>query len=195
MPQPWDRPPFPKRGDDDEHMTYAHVGRIMTRWESLEFELSRLYSWFDGALDDTDKMREYGTGRIFRDRADALGRKADQFFMQHPDQGREGEFSELLSRARLFANRRNDIAHGILFTISRITFFRDKLKPNLLHREHYAIIPPLYAMRHHDQQGLPEFAYTSVEMRRIGTRIWRLQKEVERYRLRATGAEQPSKRC
>lgn len=69
MAHPWDRPLLPKRGDEHEDITYGHVGRIITRWESIEFELSYLYTWLGGSLHDQALMREYGEGRIFRDRA------------------------------------------------------------------------------------------------------------------------------
>ena len=44
MAKPWDIPLLPKNGDAIQDKTYAHVGFVMTRWESLEFELSRLHS-------------------------------------------------------------------------------------------------------------------------------------------------------
>ena len=65
MAKPWDIPLLPKNGDAIQDKTYAHVGFVMTRWESLEFELSRLHSLFLGALDETEAMRAYGKGRIF----------------------------------------------------------------------------------------------------------------------------------
>ena len=44
MAKPWDVPLLPKNGDAIQDKTYAHVGFVMTCWESLEFELSRLHS-------------------------------------------------------------------------------------------------------------------------------------------------------
>jgi hypothetical protein len=47
-----------------------------------------------------------------------------------------------LREAEEYADRRNEIAHGMVFRIDQITFFRERLKPQLLHREHWALIPP-----------------------------------------------------
>ncbi len=157
----WDRPPLTRNGDEEQDVTYAYVGRILSRWEALEFELSRLYSWFCGETDETDLEREYGNGRIFNERADILSAKAKEHFVRNPDQKSEATFDELLKQARGYAARRNDIAHGILFRIDEITLFRECLKPNLLHRPHHAIIPPLFAVRSHTSTGYPEFAYAS----------------------------------
>ena len=107
MSNPWDRPPIPKRGDEHEDITFAHVGRIMTQWETIEFEFSRLYSWFGGAFEEQSLVIEYGAGRIFRDRATALARKAEEHFTSNTNQIRESEFHSLLVQARGYADRRN----------------------------------------------------------------------------------------
>ena len=52
MANPWDTPPLPTYGDDNEDETFTAVGRVMTQWESIEFELARLYSTFVGKPDD-----------------------------------------------------------------------------------------------------------------------------------------------
>lgn len=184
MTNPWDRPPIPKRGDESEDITFAAVGRIMTAWEAVEFELSRLYTWYGGSLDSQALMAEYGKGSIFRERVAILERKAAAYFTAHPNQAREGQFSSLLEQAKGYSHRRNDIAHSMLFQIDQLTFFRNKIKTNLLHRPHYAIIPPLYAVRYATALGLPEFAYTSREMTRIFYRIRQLCQDLETYRLR-----------
>lgn len=183
MPNPWDRPPIPKRGDEHEDITFMHVGRITTRWEFIEVEFSRLYTWFGGKLDDQILMNEYGKGSISRTRTKDLTRKADEFFIKNPDQHRESKFCSLLAQARGYADRRNDIAHGIVFRIDPITFFRERIKATLLKREHYALIPPIYSFRHADVQGFPVYAYTSPEMKRLERRLWRLYKEIEDFRL------------
>ena len=95
MPKPWDVPPLPKNGDAIQDKTYAHVGFVMTRWESLEFELSRLHSLFLGALDENRAMRAYGNGRIFPQRLEVLTDAADKHFRSCPCQRREGRLQEL----------------------------------------------------------------------------------------------------
>ena len=96
MAKPWAIPPLPRNGDPNPNKTYAHVGFIMSRWESLEFELSRLYSLFLGTLDGTEAMRAYGKGRIFPERIDNLAKAADTHFRILPCQKREGRFSGVL---------------------------------------------------------------------------------------------------
>ncbi len=190
MPNLWDRPPIPKIGDPSEDVTYAHVGRLISQWEFLEFALSQIYSCFCVGLTQTTYMREYGSGNIFRVRADILKRKAEDYFVKNPDQGVESEFDRLLTEAKGYSERRNDIAHGVLFPIHEITLFRERIKPDRLHRPHYAIIPPLYASRFH-KAGLPDFAYTSVEMGRLTTRTHRLTQRLVTFRSAVGEEEQP----
>jgi len=147
----------------------------MTRWESLEFELSRLHSMFLGAFDETEAMRAYGKGDTFLRRKTILKESAEAQFRTNPNQKREGEFDNLLTEASGYADRRNEIAHGMVFRIDEITLFRKHLKPQLLKREHYALIAPLYASKAHLPSGLPAYAYTSNTMDRLAQRIMKLQ--------------------
>lgn len=179
----WDRPPLTSNGDAEESVTYEYVGRVLSEWESLEFELSRLYRFFVGGTDEIEHLREYGAGRIFRDRAKLLADKAKPYFIQRCDQQREGDLDELIAAAIGHADRRNDIAHGIVFRISGLTLFRQRIRYDRLHRDHYAVVPTLYALRFHTPDGLPEYAYASTEMKRIASRILNLRKQVEKFRL------------
>lgn len=157
------------------------VGRILSRWESIEFELSRLYSCFAGAPDEQGPVAEYGKGNIFRDRAEILAAGADAYFRRNCNQNRESDFEALLMQVTGYVARRNDIAHGILFRIDNLSFFRREIEEDQQHRPHYAIIPPLYALRWH-KTGLPDFAYTSVEMLQILRRLERVYLTVENFR-------------
>jgi hypothetical protein len=67
---------------------------------------------------------------------------------------------------------------GIVFRITEITFFRERLKPQLLHREHYALIPPLYASKAHASEGMPTYAYTATSMDRLAQRVMKLQARI-----------------
>lgn len=182
MTNPWDRPPIPKLGDKNMDTVFLHVGRVMSQWEALEFELSRLYGWLGGAPDQQESMRGYGEPYKFRERADKLKNRAEKYFQRNCNQDLEGAFYELIVRARGYSGLRNDVAHGIAFRIDEITFFRRRIKPKLLKREHYALIPPLYAYRKADQNGLPIYAYTSREMNRMFVSIQKLQYDVMRFR-------------
>jgi hypothetical protein len=48
MTNPWDRPPFPGKGDDNQDILYAAVGRVISQWEKVELGLSHLYAIFIG---------------------------------------------------------------------------------------------------------------------------------------------------
>jgi len=51
MSNPWDPPPTPSYADDDSDKTFCGVGYVMSAWETIEFELSRLHSVFEGDPD------------------------------------------------------------------------------------------------------------------------------------------------
>jgi len=149
----------------------------MSRWGSLEFELSRLHSLFLGAFDEIEAMRAYEEG-TFPQRTRAVAKAAQTHFCSNPCQRREGQVDELLEEARRYAERRNDVAHGIVFRIDEIALFRQHLKPQLLKREHYALIAPLYASKAHNDSGLAAYAYTSASMEQLAQPIMKLQMRI-----------------
>ena len=177
MSKPWDVPKLPRRGDADQVQTYAHMGFTIARWEAVEFDLSRLHSFFLGSLDELAPMRDYGEPRIFRERADKLAKAANAYFTAHPNQSQEAHFDAILASARGYSNRRNEIAHGMVFRIDVISYFRRNIKPQLLKRPHFAVIPPLYALRAH-RSGFPDWAYNSQMMERLCHRLIMLQKKI-----------------
>jgi hypothetical protein len=120
-------------------------------------------------------MRAYGAGRIFPERIETLAEAADTHFRIRPCQKREGRLDGLLEEARQYADRRNEIAHGMVFRIDEITYFRQRLKPRLLHREHWALIAPLYASKAHRESGMYAYAYTSESINRLALRLMNLQ--------------------
>jgi hypothetical protein len=74
MPHNWEfAPPLPDH--DDQDAVFLGVGKAMTGWETIEFELSRLYSVLAGDPDGA-AMRDYGTPTIARLRLDGLSEKA-----------------------------------------------------------------------------------------------------------------------
>lgn len=153
----------------------------MTRWERIELALSRLHTRLGGEPDDEALMNEYGKGRIFRERLATLRQKAQRYFIRNSNQAVEAQFGQLADACEGFSARRNDIAHGIAFRIDNIQFFRQILKPSLLHRPHYAIIPPLHAYRLATKQGYPAFAYTSREMRQLAKRLLKIEERIEAF--------------
>ena len=186
LPNPWNPQPFPTHGDEDPEPTFQGVGKVMTAWECLEFELSRLYSVF--ARDaDGPAMRAYGEGKIFRDRVDALRRIAEKkYFVAKPNQTREGCFTFIAKSVEGFSDRRNEVAHGIVFPIHTLTVFRSKFSPSEQGRLHFALIPPYYSGRKHDDIGAPTFMYTSVELQALSARLHECLDSVTAFREKLT---------
>ena len=159
MSNPWDRPALPNRGDRDNARTYEGVGRVIDGWESVEFEMSRLYSVMAGHPDDAGLLQRYGSGRIFRDRQAKLQEMADRYFILQPNQRFESTFDLLDAHANGFSERRNDVAHGIVFDVKTLEFFTNRFPPNLRNKTVYLLIPPLHTIRHHGADGFPVYAY------------------------------------
>lgn len=180
MPNPWDRPPFPTSCDDNPDTTFNAVGRVMTHWETVEFELARLYSLLVGAPDGP-ALHQYGAGRIFRDRLVALRQAAGKHFVQRPHQAWEAQFDFVAVRAEGFSDRRNDVAHGVVFEVSGITFFRERVGLSKGGNQQFLLIPPIYARRWHDG-GLPIFCYGSHEMIALHGQLRDLWSDIDAFR-------------
>jgi hypothetical protein len=163
MTSPWEAPLLPDQGDDNENDTYLAVGKIISGWETIEFELSRLYSVFERDPDGLS-MRKYGTPTITRLRLDGLLEAAERYFVISPDQELEGTLHELMIPLRALASRRNEIAHAIVMDISNIEAFLTFLAVEVLGRPHYAAIAPYHQIKQHDRWGLPAYAYTKANM-------------------------------
>ena len=183
MANPWDIPPLPKFGDDNEDVTFTAVGRVMTQWESIEFELARLYSTFVGKPDDYSALREYGQGRIFRERLNDIKRAADAFFLVSPGQDVEGGFLEIETYTRGFSERRNDTAHGVVFKISGLEYLADRLDSSVRNKPQFALIPLLHTIRRHDDDWFPIYAYTSRELLELHDSLVLLSHVISEFRL------------
>jgi hypothetical protein len=155
-------PPLPDHGDDDEDTVFLGVGKVISAWETIEFELSRLYSVFS---DDPDgeTMRGYARN-IFSTRLDALIDQASQYFTRRPSQQMEGAFRDLCSLLRRLAQRRNEIAHGFVFNIEPVAAFNIRFVPQARGKPQYAVIAPYYSLKQHDPDGLPAYAYNRAAM-------------------------------
>ncbi len=176
---PWDAYPFPKSGDDDDKLTYMGVGRVMTYWEGCEFQLSRIYSFFAFDLDGL-AIQEYGQERIFQLRISKLQSKADQYFINNSDQELEAGFDEMIQSCAGYSERRNEVAHGFVFPVTELTLFRERFFTN--NTKQFALIPPYYSIRKHDERGLPKYAYTSVELADLSQKLQSLIYALGGYR-------------
>ena len=180
MPNPWDVPPLPTRGDDEAEWTFAGIGRVTSQWEVIEFEFSRLYSIFVGKPDE--EMRGYGQGRIFRDRSEILTKAAEEYFTGQPNQELEGQLHSLMSRAQGFSDRRNEVAHGIVFQLQRLTFFRQSVDADVRGKFQYGLVPPYHTLRKHGPDGLPLYAYASTHLLEFEEAMAWLEIDLANYR-------------
>lgn len=181
MANPWDTFPFPAAADDDMRKTYYGVGLVMTCWESVEFELARLFS---SMVRDPDgfSLRLYGSARIFRDRIDYLSRTADAHFIRCPDQHTEGEFQNIVAACHGFSARRNEVAHGIVMNVANIAFFRTKIPILDQSKVQALLVPPFHLLRSHDSNGFPLFAYNCSQLEQLALNLHEIEKAVSRLR-------------
>jgi hypothetical protein len=169
MSDPWDPFPFPTIGDFDEAKTYEGVGRVMDRWENLEFGLARIYSIFVNDPDG-EALTAYGKGRIFRDRITELRKAGEAYFRSEPHQTHEGTFDAICAAAEGFAGRRNEVAHGVVFFVNNLPGIRKRfdLRDD---RKQFLLIPPLFAHRNHGPDGLPSWGYAFEELWELMARM------------------------
>src|SRR5262245_4153884 len=159
---------LPDEGDDDIESTFAGVGRVLSQWETIELELSYLYGHLLNQPDDMDIIRQYGDPITFNGRIDGLCRVAKDYFKQNPHQDTEAEFCDLVSRARGFSARRNDVAHSIVRPIQWITPQGIGDAPL-----QFCAVPPHYIGKKFDAHDMPAFVYTSVELNALNNALFK----------------------
>lgn len=177
MGQQWEIQRLAARGDDLDHTTFAGVGRVLSRWEDVETELSFVHSQLNFTPDDAGSYRDYGAGRIFAERVSSLERLAAVFFRRIPNQEGEGEFSRLCNAARGFSARRNDVAHGVVRLVYFDTSVSEPTAPARANSGPHEIIkgflllPAHYDPRRFNPQDRPLFAYSSTELNELARRL------------------------
>jgi len=165
MADPWDRPPFPNSGDDDEDITYAAVGRVISQWEHVESELSHLYALFIGKPWKEEAFDGYyEEGKTTKSRIKSVGIVSHSFFQRNPDQTREGNFTALMRCVEGFADRRHEVAHGIVRPIQwyRVALPDLEAPPNSPFQ--FCVVPPHYQRSWFDENRMPRYVYTSKEL-------------------------------
>lgn len=158
----WDRPPRPAQGDANDGILFEWVGRVMSQWEHVEWQLSLLYAVVAGNPNGDSEIQQYGNGTIFKERLRNLRQKAAQYFIQKCDQTLEAEFDEICTWAEGFADRRNDVAHAVVFPAAFLPFFKDPPGTKT-----WILMPPYYLGRRYQHTGFAEFFYSSQELNRL----------------------------
>ena len=112
--KPWDMPWLPSAGDFDQDRTYVSVGHALSSWEYFEGTLGLLYGELVGDTRETSPaLRAYGAVAAFSTRRDMVLEAAKAYFFNKPSY-LEKEIILIISDAKEYAARRNEIAHGII---------------------------------------------------------------------------------
>jgi hypothetical protein len=155
----WAIPPLPDKGDPEENITYASVGRALSAWELFETDLAFLFAFFIVPAHDSEAARRaYGSIVSFNGRADALKSAAATYFRNFPYKDSTA-FDDLMNIASRAAPRRNEIAHGVLRPYMLKEPWPDPIT--------YAVFPAYYATKRHDVHNYPKYAYASPEIERF----------------------------
>jgi hypothetical protein len=173
---PWDIPPFPKRGDPSADLTFAAVGRAMSGWEELELYLARLYAKFLGIPPiKAIAIPEYRDVANFHSRATAIQNAADKYFISHPNQDREGEFKQVLGDIRQLASRRNDIAHGVV----KLWWNHKETFSQAVDRNEYMLVPSTYSDKKFGDDREPSYLFRSVEINQFVDHFHQYREKLE----------------
>jgi hypothetical protein len=185
MSNPWYRPPIPPCADYHEDITYASVGRFITRWENIEVELSHLYAIFVGKYFKPEAYDEYhDQSKTLRQRLTTLEEAARRYFVKYPDQDNERDFTLLMEEVRGFSERRHEIAHGIVRPYHLFAFMTEWSDPYDEDRTRSCLVPPHYQRDWIDELQLPVYVYTSVQINSLSDKLTELLKKVNLFKHR-----------
>lgn len=175
MPDPWDRPPLPRKGNLSQNVLFAAIGRTLNAWEEVEIALSHLYSVFvTGDRFDGAAMHDYGAPANFNQRFGLLLRAAEQHFIRRPSQPIEGEFARLAAMVSGYSARRNDIAHGHVHYLHWIIPPRAPITLLSAGRGElqWCLVPPHFRANKFTAKNLPAYVLTSREINELGLVFW-----------------------
>jgi hypothetical protein len=184
MTNPWDRPPFPSKGDDNQDILYAAVGRVISQWENVELGLSHLYAIFIGQPFSVGIYAQYyEPSKTFMTRLAAVERQSERFFQKAPNQEIEGDFCDLVKRVSGFSERRHEVAHGF---VRPIQWYRVAL-PSLSAPDgpfQYCVVPPHYQANWFGKSNMPHYVYTSTELAQLELLMFRFGQDITSFRYR-----------
>jgi hypothetical protein len=179
MSNPWAPFPLPRQGDDSAAKTFEWAGRVISQWVHIEFQLGLLYSVFVGRPNHAATVREYGAGKIFRERLQYLRQAADRYFVTNCRQDLEANFHQICAAAEGFSDRRNEVAHAVVFPSVFLPSFVEDRRDG--HLERWALAPLYFEAKKFDAEDFPLYAYTSRELNELVIRLNALQKQIESF--------------
>lgn len=144
MGNPWDVRSPSHHGDHDPTILHAAVGRALSAWELLELDWARVYSVFIWKHPyEAVHEPQYKNARIFRERMGIIDTAAKTYFMQRPNQESEGEYDRLKDETVHLADRRNDIAHGLVTNVGSVSYNTAEVMQGKFHPLHM-LCPAMY---------------------------------------------------
>jgi hypothetical protein len=178
MSNPWDRPPSPTRGDPDENTTCAGVGRVLTRWENVEIELSHMFAICIGKYHQEAAYDEYyDRGKTTQARIKSVEEKAERVLQ---NQQLEADFCIFARKTGKFSERRHEVAHGMVRPIQWYGVGGMTLRET--EKIQYCVVPPRYQRSWFDQNQMPLYVYTSVELAELERKLADLAQEATKIR-------------
>jgi hypothetical protein len=146
--------PLATIGDESAEVTYAAVGKALSRWESADFRMAGLFSVLIGIPSPVPAIRAYGAVATFQVRQQMVRAAADSFFNNRPNQELRQKVEDIFKRhMNDAAVRRAEIAHGIVINTNPTR-----------RRLHHFLAPPYYATKKRDHKANPSYLYSSVEI-------------------------------
>ena len=170
MPAAWGRPPPPTQADTDVEELYASVGCALSHWEEIEGELSHWFALCIGKMWQHEAYDQYyEQGKTGRQRINTVQKAGEAYFVKHPSQEAEAKFSIVIDATREFANRRHELAHGVVRPIQWYwPVVQQFMKPPAGANFEYCLVPPHYQRSWFDPKDWnPEYVYTSKEIYEI----------------------------
>jgi hypothetical protein len=184
---PWDPPPFPKRGNNSQATLFSAIGRALTTWEELESFLSNLYSSLcEKSAYDEKANFVYGQFASVNRRMDELNRVGSSYFTKRPNQNFEGELCSIIRDVNGWSARRNDVAHGVVRFIGLVRDNDDYIGKSLGHTLltvpiEWCLVPPHFKENKYVTGNTPAHILTSYEINKFAKAFWPLIRRV--YRL------------
>lgn len=197
MPEPWDRPPFPKQGNRSVVALYASIWRALNFWEQLETTLAHLFAALcEEELFDEMANQAYGEPTNFRGRIAGLKAAGCRDLQKRPNQTLEGDLAWVIRHAVGYSERRNDVAHGLARLIRM-----DDINAILGTDMRWCVVPPHFREDKFVAPNTPVYILTSREINNlahaitaIDVRAWDLARNVglPQHASRRRSFEQPT---
>jgi len=163
---PWCRPDWPTKGDHRPQKIWLAVGFALSEWEQLEGILGSIFGILvEGPVDNPAASQAYGAVRTFEGRKAMLLAAARVFFLKYPRPVTESMLNKVVGNAMNYAGRRNDIAHGSVF--SKLV---DKQTGKIV-ASGYVLYPSDANSKDRDSLNRPLYAYVASDIMNFGNRF------------------------